>query len=197
MGLSLGVFGCAESTTRDDVADAREDLREEQQDTQEAMREGQEEIADARQDAQPYTANRPVMDEDATEAQQEVADARQDVQEEVADQRQEEQQASANLRNTQQQYQATQARDAFVKDSETKLAHIEVEINRLKESADSAEGQQADALNKRIETLENQHARAEEALEELKGAELAQWQAHQEPVRVALNELSQGVSNVR
>ena len=80
MGLSLGVLGCADATTRDDVADAREDLREEQQDTQEAMREGQEEIADARQDGQPYTANRPVMDED-------VAEARQEAQEEVAEER--------------------------------------------------------------------------------------------------------------
>jgi uncharacterized coiled-coil protein SlyX len=71
------------------------------------------------------------------------------------------------------------------------------QINLLKEQADAAEGAEQEALNQRIETLETQHANAKAALDDLKDAEVAQWQAYQEPVRTAMNELSSSMNNVR
>jgi DNA repair exonuclease SbcCD ATPase subunit len=185
-GVALVASGCQDATTRDDVADAREDVQEEQEDVAEAQQEADEEMADAEQSRDTYAANKPVIDDD-------VADA----QEEIKDQQQEADQAVADLRATEQQHQATQARDSFVQQSEKQLADLEARIKQLKERADATEGENATALNQQVEALENQHERAEEALEELKDAEVAEWQAHQEPVRTALNELSTSVNEVR
>jgi DNA repair exonuclease SbcCD ATPase subunit len=183
-GVALIVSGCQDATTRDDVADAQEDLQEEQQDVAEAQREVKEEMADAQADR--YATNKPVIDDDVAAAQEDVKD------EEL-----EAQHAAAELEATRQKQQATQDRDSFVKEAERQLADLQTRINQLKDEADAAEGENKQALNQRIEALENQHQRAEEALEEMKTAELAHWQVHQEPVRTALNELETSVNEVR
>ena len=63
-------------------------------------------------------------------------------------------------------------------------------------ASDAAEDAQKENLNRQIATLEEQHERAEEALENLKDAEIAQWQSYQEPVRTAMNELTTSVNQV-
>jgi hypothetical protein len=71
------------------------------------------------------------------------------------------------------------------------------QIDQMEEQASSAEEAEKAAINQRIEALQAQHDRAEEALGELKSADLASWQSYQQQVRVALQELDNNNRNVR
>jgi hypothetical protein len=184
----LIVAGCSDATTREDVSDAREELREEQQDLAEERLEAQHEVADAREEAQKRTVAKPVVEDDAAEAQQDLAETRHEAAEDVADEREDVQAAATDLRTEQQRLQATQARDAYVKEAETRLATIAKSIEQLETRADKAEGADKKALDLRIAALQTQHDRAEEALETLKSADLATWENHKEQVRAAMQD---------
>jgi colicin import membrane protein len=187
-GLALLVVGCAESTTQKDMAEAQRDLREAQQDTREAQREAQENVAAAQRDA--HTVNRPVIDQDAVaDARRDVDEARREGAENVAEQKRDEAEAAANLQKTQREFQATQARDAFVKDTEMKLADAERRIDQLEAQAAASEGATRDALNARVKALNTQHDAAEDALGEVKRADLDKWTIPQAKAHSALQDL--------
>jgi chromosome segregation ATPase len=196
-GLALVASGCAESTTEQDVADARQELRKEQQETAETVREGQRDVAEARRDAQPYTVNKPVTDEDAAEARQDVAEAQHEANREIRDQVQDQNEAADELRTAEQQLAATKARDAFVMDAEKKLADVETRIDELKANASAAEGTAKETLDRQIDALQNQHDRVEEALGNLKTAKLADWPAHRRNVRLAMQDLASSMNKLR
>lgn len=192
-GVALVATGCTDSATRDDVSDARENLREEQSDLAEAQQDAQDDVAEARDDAQEHTVGKPVASEDAAEARDDVAEARHEAAEDIADEKEDVQAAAAELKTEEQRLQATQARDAYVKDIEAKLAAIEKDIDQLEEQASTAADADKNAINLRIEAMQAQHDRAQEALDELKSADLATWQNHQQHVRVAMQELERDV----
>lgn len=196
-GLALVAAGCAESTTEKDVANAQKKLREEQQQTAETVRDAQKDVADARHDAAPYTVNKPIMDKDAADARQDVADTQHKANEQIRDQIQNQNEAAVELKTTEQQLAATKARDAFVMDSEKKLADVEARIDQLKKTASSAEGPAKETLDREIDTLQNQHDRVKDALGNLKTAKLAEWPTHREYVRVAMQDLDTSMKNVR
>jgi uncharacterized coiled-coil DUF342 family protein len=199
-GVALVFTGCADATTQDDVSDAREELREEQGDVAEAQDEAQQEIADARADAQEHTVGKPIteddaaeMREDAREANQEVAEARQDAAEAIAEEEADVAHAQAELKTEEQRLKATQERDAYVKEVEGQLDVMAKDIDGLEEQAANAEGADKDAINLQIENLNAQHDRVQEALSDLKSADLASWQNHRQHVRTAM----QNLENVR
>jgi chromosome segregation ATPase len=199
-GVALAFTGCAESTTPDDVADAREELREEQQETAETVQETREEVADARRDAQPYAVNKPVTGDthdEAVEAHQDIADAQHDARQEILDQKADEAEAATDLRTVEQQAAATKARDEFVAETERMLADVEARIDQLKAGASSADGAAKENLDRQIDALDNQHSRVEEALDHLKTAELADWQTHRQQVRTAMQELNSSLGTIR
>jgi hypothetical protein len=60
--------GCSESTSRKDVASARDKLQKEQQQTADAVHQGQRDVTDAQQRAEQHTVAKPVTpDQPATE----------------------------------------------------------------------------------------------------------------------------------
>lgn len=191
-GVALIATGCADSTTPQDVSDARENLREEQQDVAEARQEAQENIADAREDAREVIVNKPITEEaneEMVEAQRDLAEARQEANEAIRDEQEDVAAAAAELRTEEQRLAATQARDAYVKEVEGQLTSIENDINQLETQASNAEGADKDALDLRIQALQAHHDRVEEALDHLKSADLAEWQNHQQHVRTAMQDL--------
>jgi hypothetical protein len=196
-GVALIAVGCQEATTDKDVADARKNLREEQQQTAETVRDAPKDVADARRDAQPYTVNKPVTNKDAADARQEVADAKHEAKEEIATQKEGEREAAVELKTAEQQAAATKARDAFVVQTEQQLADAEARINQLKTNASAAEGANKEALDRQIDTLQNQHDRVHDALGNLKSAKLAEWQTHRQHVRLAMQDLNNSMANVR
>ena len=109
----------------------------------------------------------------------------------------EERSAAADLKATQQEAQATQERDKFVTDAETKLADYDKRIDELKQQASTAEGANKDAINRQAETVKSQRDIAEKALKDLKGADLATWKNHQDHVRMAFQDLDNSMRNVR
>ena len=187
--------GCSETTTRKDVANARDKLQNEQQQTAETIREGQNNIADAQRNAE-HTVAKPVTPE-PTADQQKIADAQQDAVEKVAKQKEQERAAAANLADKEQQFQATQARDAYIKEVENKLADTDKQVDALKQQASNAQDAQKDAINRQIETMKTQRDLAQKALNDLKGADLASWKNHQEHVRLALQDLDKSTRTVR
>jgi len=94
--------------------------------------------------------------------------------------------AAKNLNDEQARLQATQARDAYVKDVESQLAALQTNIDQMQTQADDAADAEQEAINARIEALQAQHDRTEEALDNLKGADLATWETHKEEVRSAM-----------
>jgi hypothetical protein len=190
-GAAILLTGCTGTTTRDDVADARAALEQEQEETAVVIREGEQDIVEARREA--YEASKPVLEE----GRQDIAAVKRDVAETIRAQRKEEQKAVDNLRTAEQALDARQTRDAYVKQVEHDLANIQLEINQLKDRAANAEGDQKEDLDQQIETLQAQHDRAEDALEELKNADLDDWQVHEQHVRIAMQDLDSRLNNLR
>jgi hypothetical protein len=188
-GVALIASGCSDATTREDVSDAREELREEQADLAEAKDEAADDIAEAKE----HTVGKPVTEEEAAEARQEVAEARQDAAESISEEQQDVKEAAAELRTEEQRLKATQDRDAYVKEVEGELAKMEKSIEEMKEQASAAEGAAKDEINLKIDALQAQHDRTEEALDSLKSADLASWENHKEHVRTAM----QDTGNIR
>jgi hypothetical protein len=191
-------LGCSEGTTRKDVASARDKLQQEKQQTADAIREGQRDVAEAQRE---HTVAKPVTPDtrtDArTDAQRDVADAQQDAAERIAKQKEKERAAAGQLADTEQAFQNTQARDAYVKDVEQKLADTDSQIDGLKQRASNAQGADKDALNRQIDMMKTQRDMAQKALNDLKSADLANWKNHQEHVRLALQDLDNSVRNFR
>jgi chromosome segregation ATPase len=190
-------IGCAERTTRQDVADARDALEQAQEETAEAARQARQDVAEAERDAERHTVNKPVLDDRTGLASENIADAELAADAAVREELQEEREAAAELRITEQEHQATRARDAYVKEVEQKLAELNGQIHELQDRATDAEADAKDAINKQVASLENQHDQVEEALEDLKTADLAHWQVHQENVRLAIQDLTSSLDNVR
>jgi len=195
----LGAVGCSESTTRKDVASAQQKLDAAKQKTSETAHDAQTDIANAQQNAREHTVAKPVTPDDGTAVQQndKVADAQLDANQKIANAKEKEAAAAANLKTTEQQFQETQQRDAFVKEAEQKLADYDRRIDELKQQASTAEGANKDAINRQIDAVKGGRDRANNALSDLKKADLASWKNHQDHVRMAFQDLDKNVKNVR
>jgi hypothetical protein len=189
--------GCSESTTRKDVASARDKLQKEQQQTTDAIHQGQRDIADAQQKAQEHTVAKPVTPGQPDKDQEKVADAKLSTAEKIAKQKEKEREAAGKLADKEQQFKETQARDSYVKEVDTKLADTDKQIDLLKEKASNAQGADKDAINRQVDMLKTQRDLAKKALNDLKSAELANWKNHQEHVRLALQDLDNSMRNIR
>ena len=141
----VATLGCSESTTRKDVASARDKLQKEQQQTADTIHQGRQDVADAQQRAEEHTVAKPVTPDQPTAEQQKVADAQTKAAEKIAKQKEQEREAAGNLAGKEQQFQNTQARDAYVQQVETKLADTDKQIDTLKQRASNAQGAEKDA----------------------------------------------------
>ncbi len=187
-GLALGFAGCQESTTRSDVAEAREDLQEEKQDVAEAERDATENVADAQHDRDQarHESMKPVLGDNATE---EVADAQADANAEIRDEQQDVDEAATELKKMEAEYQATQAREDFVEQANQQIKLADERISQLEERHDNAEGAAAETLQTQIDALKSQRDRVQDAVDDLKGEELMQWQDHQRTVQQEVDAL--------
>ena len=140
---------------------------------------------------------KPVTPDQPTTEQQKVADAQVNVAEKIAKQKQQEREAAGNLADKEQQFQSTQARDAYVQQVETKLADTDKQIDALKQRASNAQGTDKDAINRQVDMMKTQRDMAQKALNDLKGADLATWKNHQEQVRLALQDLDNSTRSIR
>jgi len=205
--LALAVAGCQEGTTREDVADARADVQEEQQDVAEAQADAQSDIAAAQDDADEARreANKPVLDgDDKADAQEDIADAQADIAEaqadanaEVQDEQADVAEAQKELQQTEAELQQTQARDAFAQQAEQQLALADKKIEELKDREDNADGAAEQATEDQIEKLQAQRDRVEDGLDDMKSAEVMNWQDHQRNVQLALSELNRMMQEIQ
>ena len=98
-GIAIATIGCAERTTRQDVADARAKYEKERQETAQTVHEAQDDVRQA------HTANKPVVDR----ADAEVADAQRKANEQISSQKHEERKAAAELQATEDRARAVAA----------------------------------------------------------------------------------------
>jgi len=197
IAAAFSFTGCSENTSQKDVGKAQQQLDKTHADTQDVMQKGQRDVAAAQRDDRNYTVNKPVTPEDATAANQNIADAQHKANENVADAKEKEREAASNLKTTEQKYQATQARDAFVNQADQRLADYDKRIDELNQQASQADAAAKETLNRQIDTVKGQRDRAKTALNGLKSADLAHWQSHQDNVRMAFQELDNTFKNVR
>jgi chromosome segregation ATPase len=169
--LPVLALGCTQSTTSEDVSDARQDVIEEQQD----VTEEQQDVAEAR-----HEAMKPAIDSD------DVADEQGDVQEEQQDVAA----AEATLKETERDFNATQARDAFAMEAQGKLDEADRQLEALETRKDSEEDAAAEATQLEIDQLTTARDGLEAAIDDLKGADLQHWQDHKQHVQSATNELN-------
>jgi len=196
--LAVALFvSCSEGTSRKDVASAHDKLQKEQQQTADAVRQGERDVADAQQRAQQHTVGKPVTSDQPTDDQRKVADAQVHAGEKIAKQKEQERAAAANLADKEQSFQATQARDAYVREVENKLADADKQIDALKQRASNAQGADKDGINRQVDMMKTQLDMAKKALNDLKGADLATWKNHQEHVRLALQDLENSTRNLK
>ena len=107
----LATVGCSESTSRKDVASARDKLQKEQQQTADTVHQGQQDVADAQQRAQEHTVAKPVTPDQTyapTSDQEKVAATQDNAAEKIVKQKEKEREAAGNLADKEQQFQATQ-----------------------------------------------------------------------------------------
>jgi hypothetical protein len=158
--LPLLALGCTQSTTSKDVAEARRDVKEEQQD-----------VAEARHEALKPAIN----GDEAAKIQEEQQDVTK---------------AEQKLAETQRDFQATQARDAFALEVQKSLDQADLQIKALETRVKSEEGATAEATQRQIDELKSRRASLAEALDSLKGEDVTKWQEHKQNVQLAQNDLN-------
>lgn len=159
VALPIFALGCTESTTSEDVSEARQDVREEQQDVDELRHE----------------AMKPEIDDDLAE---DIQEEQQDVTE-----------AQADLRETEQDFAATQARDSFINEAQASVDAANRRLEELETVKDGQDGAAAEATQRHIDDLEASRDRLEDAISDMKGADLQQWNTHKSAVETAHQEL--------
>jgi hypothetical protein len=194
---ALIAIGCSDTTTRKDVATAQQNLDDARKNTQETVHNAQQDVHDAQTDAREHVVSKPITPDATTDAQHDVANAKNDANQKILDAKEREAHAAAELKTTEQQFKETEAKDAFVKQSEQKLSEFDKSIDDLKLQASNAEGAAKDAINRQVDAVKAQRDRADKALSDLKDADLASWKNHQDHVRMAFQELDNSVKNVR
>lgn len=193
-GCSALAVGCMDRTDMNDVQAARDEVREEQQQTAEVRQETAEDIAAAQrhEDAVRHEAMKPVTDDrldDVRDAEAATAEARREGAEAIQEEQQDTAEAQAELRETEMKFKATQERDRFVADHQAKLDEAAARIEALETRASNEEGVTAEATNRQAAELQIAHDRAEEALENLKSAEVLHWTEHQDNTKQAFDSL--------
>lgn len=195
--LGFAALGCSEGTTRKDVATSRQNLDEAKQNTADAVRDNQNNINGQSSTAQEHTAAKPITPDNTTMPQQGTAGLQQNANDRIANAQEKERAAAADLKTKEQEYQATQERDNFVKQAEQKLGDYDKRIDELNQQASNAQAPNKDAINRQIDAVKSSRDRAKKALDDLKGADLMAWKNHQDHVRMAFQELDNSVKNVK
>ena len=149
------------------------------------------------QELSEHTAAKPIMPDNTTMPPQGTAGTQQNANNKVADAKEREQAAAADVKTKEQEFQATQERDNFVKQAEQKLGDYDKRIDELNQQASNAQAANKDAINRQIDAVKSSRDRAKKALDDLKGADVMAWKNHQDHVRMAFQELDNTVKNVR
>lgn len=181
--LPLAALGCTESTTSEDVTEARQELQEQES-----------ELADAR-----HEAMKPTIDDDNAVVVDANGNAVIDA-DEVEDIREEERdvaEARTDLDQAQQKFAATQARDAFALEGQKLIDEANRQIDSLETRHDNEEGAVAEATQAQIDDLEGRRDRLDQAIDDMNGAELMQWSEHKSHVQSAMNELREKLNEIR
>lgn len=173
---SLLVVGCDQQTTKTDVNNAREEVREEQVETQEVREQASEAIAEKEQ------------------ALQETQDKEMD---KVREQEQVAAEAVAKAGETENKYQSQEALTAYVDKEETQLKDADQRIDDLKVRAGDLTGDEKQALDTRIERLQELRTRAGEKLAELKSADQDEWTVKGNAFERAMKDLFAALNEAR
>lgn len=207
LGLSaaglISLAGCNE-VSREDVTAARDEAREEQREAEEARRNAEERIAEEERETEEVRreAFRPNYDDEATNAiqeeEKETAEVRREVADEVNEQQREANEAAEEAAKTEARFEARfeaqKARDSYVKDAELQLIKFDEQIAAMKEQNANLEGAEKEAADKKIELIEDRRDTAQEALDDVKSAEVMDWEAARDDVERALKDLTQALS---
>jgi hypothetical protein len=191
--------GCAD-VSRHDVTAAREKAMEEQQEANEARRDAQDKIVEQEQrtDEVRREAFRPTYDEQGTEAirteEERTEEVRRETAEEVNEEQQEANEAATEAAKTEARFEAQKARDSYVKEAELQLIKADEQIAVMKEQAANLEGAEKDASDTKMNLIDERRETAQEAIDDVKSAEVEDWELARDDVERALKDLTQALA---
>jgi hypothetical protein len=193
------VIGCSTDVTRDDIADAEQQVREEQQDVAEAQRDATQAVREERQEARDarHEVNRPILGEDPAEARGDVAEARREGQEEVAEQKAEAREAEQELDATKARFNAQQARDTYVSEARGKLEAADKQIEQIRARGDNLEGDAKDAHDKTMDEVDALRKSADEAVDDVESADALKWTESKGAADVAMKNLAEKIDALK
>ena len=200
--LSL-TFGCLAAAAlfsgcnldESDVAAARDKVEEEQKETNEARKEADREINEKEKELETarHKAMRPNYDGDQSEVEErkeELEETRKAQNENIKEEERETQEAKADADRLESELAAKKSRDEYVAGIESKLEAVDQGVAAMKEKAESLEGAALQAAETDIELLKVKRDNLSDALSNLKGAAVTEWESQKENVKQALSRFS-------
>jgi len=192
LGAVFMFTGC--EVNQGDVTAARDDVAEERDETQQAREEANREINEAERDLEDarHKAMRPNYDEDQSgvdEQQEELEETRQQQNENVREEERETDEAKAEAERLERELAAKNARETYVADVESKIETIDERIAAMEEQSENLEGEAQQEMDTNIELLEVKRDKLSDALSDLQGAEVLEWESHKAKVEQALERI--------
>ncbi len=200
--------GCQDRVTQEDVNEGRRDAAEAVQEAQHEIaethaeqnrqiamveQEREQEIADLRRDLAKPDANVAEIRADIADANrdadQKIADIRKDIAEETIDARDDAVKEVREAQQTEANYNAQQARDAYLKQTEERLVQMDTQIAQLRERGDTLQGAERDGFDESLDLVDSRRKAVDKAVDELESAELQDWKSFQDEVENAMKQL--------
>lgn len=200
--------GCEEELSQEDVNRQRREaetaLHEARQETRDAKAEADRQIAmierERRETVADLQARLNDPNVDPAEVREEIAAAEREADRKIANIRRE---AAGDLegvhedarqklneaRLARERYEAQQARDRYVQDTEQTLARFDSDIKRLEDRAEVDNARAPEGFDGLMDIVEDRREQARDALQSLKSANVDEWKTFQDEVETALEQL--------
>lgn len=198
--------GCEEELSQEDVNQQRREaqtaLEKAREETRDAQAEADRQIAmierERREAIADLQARLSDPDVDPAEVRDEIAAVEREADRKISDIRR---RAASDLKGVHEdareklreahratdRYEAQQARNRYVQDTEQTLARLDSDIDRLNDRVDVA--REPEGFDRLMEIVEERQQQAHDALESLKSAELEEWETFRDEVELAIEQL--------
>ena len=184
--VALGLFGCGENTTRNDVAAAQEKARAEEQKSAQAREEAQKELAAKQQkvEASRREAMKPVLN-----TEEELQKTREQQAQKIQKQDEKTRAAQENVAKTEEKFTTEKDRDAYITNAEARIKDADERIELLGKQSKDLQGDAKKSADLKIDELKQARDRVKTELSKTKSAETLQWHEHRSETDLALMKL--------
>jgi hypothetical protein len=184
--VALGLAGCGQNTTQNDVTAAQEKARAEERKSAQAREEAQKEIAAKQQKVEESRreAMKPIVN-----SEDELQKTRDQQAEKIRKQDEKTGAAVENAAKTEQKLTTEKDREAYVANAEARIKDADERIDMLGKQSKDLQGDAKKSADLKIDELKQARDRVNTELSKTKSAETLQWQDHRAETDQALARL--------